>query len=60
MNAKRGGSRKGAGRKAKDGRTGMKRYNVTLDTKTVATLRQVGLGNLSEGVRIAAAVVGRR
>lgn len=54
MAAKRGGARKGAGRKPKDGRCAMKRYNVTLDAATVAKLRHIGHGNLSVGIRVAA------
>lgn len=32
----------------------MKRYNVMLDKDTVAKLRKLGKGNLSEGIRMAA------
>lgn len=50
---KLGGARKGAGRKAKDG-VETKRVNVTLDRFTLQSLRKIGKGNLSLGIRIAA------
>lgn len=50
----RGGAREGAGRKA-DAATGdIERRTVTLDAVTVTTLSDLGAGNLSAGIRIAA------
>lgn len=49
----RGGPRKGAGRHTGDGAKGMKRYNVSLDPETVETARQIGGGNISQGIRLA-------
>ena len=50
---KHGGSRKGAGKPALYGKA-MKRYNVMLDDETVKVLKELGGGNLSEGIRKAA------
>lgn len=50
----RGGAREGAGRPAADGASGMSRVNVTLDSGTIAKLRELGGGNLSVGIRVAA------
>lgn len=47
---KHGGKRKGAGKPALYGYP-MKRYNVVLDSATVETLKKLGNGNLSEGIR---------
>jgi hypothetical protein len=56
LNPKRvGGARPGAGRKATDGARGMKRVNVCLDHATIAILRAHGNGQLSAGIRCAAA-----
>ena len=46
-----GGERKGAGRPA----TGSKQVGVTLDPATVDKARQIGEGNVSEGLRRAVA-----
>lgn len=50
----RGGARAGAGRKAADGAAGMTRVNVMLDAHSITKLRELGGGNLSVGVRVAA------
>ena len=42
-----GGAREGAGRPA----TGTRRVNVTLDTPTLARAKEIGDGNVSEGLR---------
>jgi len=49
---KRGGPRKGAGPKPKFTET-MKSHNVKLDAETVEKARDIGAGNLSEGLRVA-------
>ena len=51
--ANRGGKREGAGRPG----LGVKRLNVTLDEDTIETLRALGDGNVSEGIRRAAALL---
>jgi hypothetical protein len=48
-----GGKRKGAGRPRKD----VRRLNVTLDAVTIAKLKRLGGGNLSEGIRKAASML---
>lgn len=45
--AKHGGVRKGAGRPT----TGTRRVNVTLDVPTLALAKEIGEGNVSEGLR---------
>lgn len=54
---KRGGARAGSGPKPADGRRGMTRRNVMLDDETVAWLRELGDGELSLGIRRAAAAL---
>lgn len=49
-----GGKREGAGRKAKDGSSGMVSYAVYLDERTVSRAREIGGGNLSLGIRLLA------
>ena len=51
---KNGGARKGSGRKALDGATGLKRVTVSLDDLSIEYLRKVGDGCLSIGIRRAA------
>ena len=51
----RGGARKGAGRKTADGASGVIRKQVTLDQPSIDTLRALGEGDLSIGIRRAAA-----
>ena len=53
MQSKHGGKRQGAGKPALYG-VAMKRYNVMLDPETVKVLKELGGGNLSEGIRKAA------
>lgn len=48
----RGGKRPGAGRKTIDG-TVVRPYRVTLDVDSVTTLRRLGGGALSPGIRAA-------
>lgn len=50
-----GGPGRGQGIKAADGATGLKRVNVTLDEDSIDALRQLGDGELSLGIRRAAA-----
>ncbi len=45
--ATHGGAREGAGRPA----TGTRRVNVTLDAPTLARAKEIGEGNVSEGLR---------
>jgi hypothetical protein len=55
--ARRGGARVGAGRKAQTGDGGpLRRCNVNLDKTTIANLKAYGDGELSEGIRRAARV----
>lgn len=54
---KRGGARAGAGRKSSDG-VAVVRKNVTLDAETIATMRKIGGGDLSIGIRRAARQLG--
>lgn len=50
---KRGGLRRGQGRKTPDSPSGeLKVYSVRLDPKTVKTLKEVGGGNVSAGIRM--------
>ena len=51
---KNGGARKGSGRKALDGVTGLKRVSVSLDDLSIKYLRKLGYGCLSVGIRRAA------
>lgn len=51
----RGGPGRGQGAKAADGATGLKRVNVSLDEASIEALRQLGDGELSLGIRRAAA-----
>jgi hypothetical protein len=50
-----GGPGRGQGAKAADGATGLKRVNVSLDEASIETLRKFGDGELSLGIRRAAA-----
>lgn len=50
-----GGPGRGQGIKAADGATGLKRVNVSLDDASIEALRQFGDGELSLGIRRAAA-----
>lgn len=50
-----GGPGRGQGVKAADGATGLKRVNVSLDETSIEALRQFGDGELSLGIRRAAA-----
>lgn len=50
-----GGPGRGQGIKAADGATGLKRRSISIDDASAATLRQLGNGNLSVGIRLAAA-----
>lgn len=50
-----GGPGRGQGAKAADGATGLKRVNVSLDEASIEALRQFGDGELSLGIRRAAA-----
>ncbi len=52
-----GGPGRGQGVKAADGATGLKRVNVSLDSASIEALRQFGDGELSLGIRRAAAHV---
>jgi hypothetical protein len=53
----RGGAGRGQGRKAKDATGPLERKNVSLDAESVRTLRELGAGDLSVGIRRAAAIV---
>lgn len=50
-----GGARKGSGVKPADGATGLRRANITIDAASAETLRAFGDGDLSLGIRLAAA-----
>ncbi len=50
-----GGPGRGQGAKAVDGATGLKRRNISIDDASADTLRQFGDGDLSLGIRRAAA-----
>ncbi len=50
-----GGAGRGQGRKTTDGTAGLERKNVSLDAETIATLTDFGDGELSLGIRRAAA-----
>jgi hypothetical protein len=50
-----GGAGRGQGVKAADGATGLKRTNITIDQASADTLRAYGDGDLSLGIRRAAA-----
>jgi hypothetical protein len=50
-----GGPGRGQGIKAVDGATGLKRRNISIDDASANTLRQFGDGDLSLGIRRAAA-----
>ena len=50
-----GGPGRGQGIKAADGATGLKRRNISIDDASADTLRQFGDGDLSLGIRRAAA-----
>lgn len=50
-----GGPGRGQGLKAADGATGLKRVNVSLDEASIDALRKFGDGELSLGIRRAAA-----
>lgn len=52
-----GGAGRGQGRKAADGVSAVERKNVTLDAESIETLRAYGDGDLSLGIRRAAALV---
>ncbi len=51
----RGGPGRGQGIKAADGATGLKRRNISIDDASADILRQFGDGDLSLGIRRAAA-----
>ena len=51
-----GGARPGAGRKPKSATGPAPRRQVTLDDETLAILRELGDGNVSEGIRVAARI----
>lgn len=53
--ATHGGPGRGQGLKAADGATGLKRTNITIDYDSKAILRSYGDGDLSLGIRRAAA-----
>lgn len=50
-----GGPGRGQGVRAADGATGLKRTNITIDTESADVLRTFGDGDLSLGIRLAAA-----
>lgn len=50
-----GGPGRGQGVKAADGATGLKRTNITIDAESADVLRTFGDGDLSLGIRLAAA-----
>lgn len=52
---RRGGARQGGGVKPADGAQGVLRKNVTLDQASIDALRKLGGGDLSLGIRLAAA-----
>jgi hypothetical protein len=54
---RRGGARTGAGRPAADEQQGLRRRNVMLDDETADWLRALGDGELSLGIRRAAAAL---
>lgn len=56
---KRGGTRQGAGRKADDDAQNLERVNIMLDAVSLSRLRAFGNGNLSLGVRRAAALTAK-
>lgn len=49
-----GGPGRGQGAKAADGATGLKRVNITIDPGSAETMRAIGDGDLSLGIRRAA------
>lgn len=51
----RGGPGRGQGVKSADGATGLRRVNVSLDEASIEALRALGDGELSLGIRRAAA-----
>lgn len=51
----RGGAGRGQGVKSADGATGLKRRNISIDDASADILRQFGGGDLSVGIRRAAA-----
>lgn len=51
----RGGAGRGQGVKAADGATGLKRRNISIDDASADVLRAFGDGDLSLGIRRAAA-----
>lgn len=53
----RGGARKNSGVKPADGATGLKRTSITIDAKSAQILRGFGDGDLSLGIRRAAACI---
>ncbi|WP_175787504.1 hypothetical protein [Burkholderia anthina] len=55
--AGRGGAGRGQGRKAVDGAGPVERKTVTLDADSITTLRALGDGDLSVGIRRAAALI---
>lgn len=52
-----GGPGRGQGLKASDGATGLKRTNITIDQESADILRTIGDGDLSLGIRRAAAKI---
>jgi hypothetical protein len=55
-----GGPGRGQGRKPADGVTGLKRTNITIDLPSADILRAFGGGDLSVGIRRAAAHIKTR
>lgn len=56
----RGGAGRGQGRKAVDADGPLERKNVSLDVPSVETLRALGNGDLSVGIRRAAHILRNR
>ena len=54
MKKQHGGARRNAGRKTEVSGERMKRFNVSLDERTLRLLKVLGENNLSRGVRVAA------
>ena len=55
-----GGPGRGQGIKASDGATGLKRRNISIDDASADVLRALGDGDLSVGIRRAAAEISKR
>ncbi len=56
----RGGPGRGQGIRASDGATGLKRRNISIDDASADVLRALGDGDLSVGIRRAAAEISKR